>query len=434
MKRRININGMHCLSCEILLEKELKNLKWVKLLMVSHKKWVMEIDYSKKQDYEKVLKIIKNNWFSLKELWDVNKKENFLSNIIAILIILILSIFSYLFNLSAYIPDTSSLSYFSAFLVWIIASVSTCLAITWWIIIGFSKYIDSSHSKIWHFKVQIWFQFWRLLGFFLFWWVLWLTWQLINFNFSLSWFLTFFIWILLFYMGLHIMWIIPSITRFWVHMPKSFASKIEKLWKPHLSPLVWALTFFLPCWFTQSIQLLAVSSWNFWLWWFVMLFFALGTFPILFSVWLWASYFKEKPLVLLNKIIASLLIFFWLVTIFNSYKLINFDSIFNSWKKSSSISSIIDWNFEIIEVWHDGWNTVPREIILEKWKNYRVVVTPKQNGRWCMSTQFVPKLNSKVSYVKAWEKIVYEFIEAKPWEYEMLCASMWMLQWKIIVK
>jgi copper chaperone CopZ len=38
MKKIINIRGMHCMSCEILLEKELKNLKGVKLLSVSHKK------------------------------------------------------------------------------------------------------------------------------------------------------------------------------------------------------------------------------------------------------------------------------------------------------------------------------------------------------------------------------------------------------------
>ena len=38
MKKIIHITGMHCISCEILLEKELKKIAGVELIMLSHKK------------------------------------------------------------------------------------------------------------------------------------------------------------------------------------------------------------------------------------------------------------------------------------------------------------------------------------------------------------------------------------------------------------
>jgi sulfite exporter TauE/SafE len=170
---------------------------------------------------------------------------------------------SQLFDLYAYIPDTSSVNYFSAILIWIIASFSTCLAITGWIVIGFSRFLDKWHWFLGHLKVQTSFQIWRLVGFFIFWWILGYFGSFLNINFTINAVLTILVGFLLFYMWLNILWLVPSITKYWVHMPKSFVQKIEKLGQPKYAPIVWALTFFLPCWFAQTMQLLAIWSWSF---------------------------------------------------------------------------------------------------------------------------------------------------------------------------
>jgi hypothetical protein len=78
----------------------------------------MEIEYKNKSDYDKVVKAIEKNGF--KVVLDSDKKNkttNILSNIIAILVVMILFIFSQFFDLYKYIPDTSTLSYSGAFLV-----------------------------------------------------------------------------------------------------------------------------------------------------------------------------------------------------------------------------------------------------------------------------------------------------------------------------
>jgi len=170
MKKAIHVKGMHCISCELILEKWLKKISWADLIMVNHKKWILEIDYKTTSDYNKVVNLIEKNGFKVVEKWEKksnNTQSEFLWNIIAILVVVILFMTTKIFDLYSYLPDTSSMSYSSAFLVWIIASVSTCLAITGWIIIGFSRYIDSTNWTSDHIKVKLWFQIWRILWFFL---------------------------------------------------------------------------------------------------------------------------------------------------------------------------------------------------------------------------------------------------------------------------
>lgn len=437
MKKIIHIKWMHCISCELILEKGIKEISSVNLIMVDHKKGIVEIDFEEKSDYEKVIKIIEKNGFSVIEKWQKNINENnILSNIIAVLVVIILFITTQIFDLSTYLPDTSSLSYFSAFLIWIIASVSTCLAITGGIIIWFSRYIDSTHWIKWHIKVQLLFQIWRILWFFILWWILWLVWKVFTLSLSLTWIITYVVWFLLLYMGLNILGIIPSFTKLWIHMPKSFVSKIEKIWQPKFAPIVWALTFFLPCWFTQTIQLLAVSSGSFLIWWLVMMAFALWTAPVLFSVWLWSSYFKDKKFKLLNKIIWAIVIFLWIFTISNSYNLLQINNISDSQeiKQNTEQTQWENTQLQIVNVWFDGSQTVPETIKLKAWWNYKIIVTPTSNWKWCMSTQVIPDISKQVSYVLKWVPIEYEILNAKVWTYNIVCTSMWMKQGEIVVE
>lgn len=434
MKKIIQIKWMHCISCEMLLEKELKNIKDINLIMVSHKKGIMEVEYKTESDYKKIVKIIEKNNFKVIENKKSNFDEtNFLLNIIALLFVVILYISSKFIDFNSYIPNTNSINFVSAIFIWLIASLSTCLAITWGIIIGFSKYSWSKNNFLSDFKIQTFFQIWRIVGFFIFWWLLWLLWKSISINFTLTGILTLFISFILIYIWLNILWLLPSITKFGIHMPKSFVNKFQSFKNPKYAPFVWAMTFFLPCWFTQTMQLLAVSSWWFFTWWLVMMFFAIWTLPVLYSLWLGSSYFLNKDYKILNKLIWALIIFFWIFSFSNSYKLIDFLFVKN---ENTTIESINNLNQELeeINVSHNGWQTVPVFIKLKAWGNYKLIVTPSSNWLWCMSTQAIPRLSNKVSYVKSGVPIIYEIYNAKPWKYDIVCASMWMTQWQIIIE
>ncbi len=88
---------------------------------------------------------------------------------------------------------------------------------------------------------------------------------------------------------------------------------------------------------------------------------------------------------------------------------------------------------ETINVWHDGWSTTPNTINLKAWWNYKIIITPTSDWKWCMSTQAIPTLSKKSSYVKKWVPIEYEIYNAKVWTHNIVCTSMWMKQWKIVV-
>jgi sulfite exporter TauE/SafE len=360
--------------------------------------------------------------------------EVILNNIALYLWILVFFYLFSLINLYKYLPEINSVNYLWAFLVWIIASLSTCLAITWWIIIWFSRYFGEK-SWIWeNIKTQILFQVWRIWWFFILGWILWYIWNIFKIWYTISWILTFIVWFILLYLGLNIIWILPNITKFWFHLPKSFALKIEKIKNPKYALIIWALTFFLPCWFTQSIQLLAVNSWTFIGGWLIMLFFALWTTPVLFSVWLGSSYFKEKRFPLLNNAIWIFVILFWIVTITNSYNLINFRNMINNENEVVNVdNNISNKEIETVNVSHNWWSVEPKTINLKKWWNYKIIITPTKNWLGCMTTQLIPKLNSKVSYVQKWLPIIYDIINAKVWTYDIVCSAMWMEQGKIVV-
>ncbi len=437
MKKTIKIKGMHCISCEMILEKAFKKMDWVELISVNHKKAILELDIKENIEYEKIKEIIKENNFEVVEQENNNSWLNLDKILTNIAIYLWLAVFLYLFSmldLYKYLPDTSSLSLWWALLVWLVASLSTCLAITWWIIIWFSRYCDSSKWLYWHAKVQGFFQLWRIVWFFVLWWLLWIVWEVFSISMWMTWILSFIVWFIFLYMWLNIVWIMPSPTKFWLHMPKSFANKIESLSKPQYAPIIWALTFFLPCWFTQTMQLLAISSWSFITWWLIMAVFALWTMPVLFSVWLWSSYFKEKNFDILNKFIWLILVIFWFMTISSSYNLLSFTE---KQEEKVVVEKQIEKKeiiVETINVWHDGWQLDPQTTTIDSTKSYKFVITPDANGRWCMSTLVIPRINKEIHPVRKGVDIVYELNNLLPWKYPVVCSSMWMRQGEIIVK
>lgn len=96
------------------------------------------------------------------------------------------------------------------------------------------------------------------------------------------------------YMWLNILKIVPSLSSLWLNLPNKFWHKILNIKNPAFAPIIWVLTFFLPCWFTQAMQIYAASSSSFISGAMIMWIFALWTMPVLFLLGFWSSYFFDK--------------------------------------------------------------------------------------------------------------------------------------------
>jgi len=235
-------------------------------------------------------------------------------------------------------------------------------------------------------------------------------------------------------MWLHLLHILPNITSMWFHLPKSWSEKTLTTKNPIFAPLIGALTFFLPCGFTLSMQLIAVNTGSFRQWWLAMAIFALWTAPVLLAVWLWSSYIKEKKFWLLNTIIWTLIVFFWIFMISNGWRMLGWLSVFSDNTQSNNSQSSTNSDYERLEIGHDGLNIVPEIITLSAGKNYELIITPSENGKWCMSTLTIPGLDRSVNPIIKNKSIIYKFDNIKAGRYNVVCWTMWMYQWQIIVK
>lgn len=91
-------------------------------------------------------------------------------------------------------------------------------------------------------------------------------------------------------------------------------------------------------------------------------------------------------------------------------------------------------NTETINVWHTAFALDPETVILKAWKSYKLIVTPTENGWWCMYAMTIPGLDNNAYDIKKGVPITITINNAKAGSYDVVCTAMWMYQWSIIVQ
>ncbi len=426
MKTKLPIYGMHCKACELLVESRISELSWVQVKWISQTKNYIEVEVKNENDLEKIKEIITSLWYEIEK--KQKRKNNFFDYIIIFLLFVLFGILYFLFKDVSFVQNIANVqnaSLFVVVLIWLVASLSSCLAVTGWIVLWFSKYIDTSKNTFSGLKVHTQFHLWRILWFALGGWILgsigWYFWSLGILNT----FLLFLAGIFMIYMWLHILNIIPSLK---ISMPKVFGSKILNMKNPAFAPIIWALTFFLPCWFTQSMQVYAASSGSFITGALIMWAFALGTMPVLFLLGFGSSYFKNKDFHYANKAIWVMVVYFWI------FMLAWFSNLVALNTPNTHKMNLENVSFEQKTVLHNGWSLAEKEIYLEAGKNYKLNIIPTKDGSWCMSTLTIPGIDKTIHKVLAGKSIGIPIVNAKPGTYNIVCSTMWMKQWEIIIQ
>jgi len=64
MKSKLNVKGMHCKSCEILLKDSIEEIPEVKVLRADHKKGLLEVEHPKEK-IEQVKSIIRKEGYQV---------------------------------------------------------------------------------------------------------------------------------------------------------------------------------------------------------------------------------------------------------------------------------------------------------------------------------------------------------------------------------
>lgn len=437
------IGGTSCISCKTLIESELETLKGIKTTNVDYISGKATAQYDDTKINSKQIKgvikklgyeIIENDKTSLPK-----KKVNFKQWVLSILIVFaIYLIYTYLsrFNIIPDVNINENLSYPMALLVGVVASVSTCLMVVGAVVISFSaKYKNEGNFYQSSIKPHLLFHTGRLASFFILGGIL----GMIGYLFTIS--TTFMSWvsivvsIILFWLALDVLNILPAINFFQGGVNKKIGSKWQKLKnsKSSFAPLaLGALSFFLPCGFTQSMQVFAMASGSFLSGALIMSLFALGTLPVLMGLGIASNKFKNIKSGLFSKVAGIAIILFAFYTLSSALAVqgINFNFINDTSSQAKANTTKTSANEQVVEMVVDYKGYTPSVITLEKGIPVKWIIKGEQITG-CNNEIIVPSFNIKQKISKG-ENIV----RFTPYKEGTINFSCWMgmIRGKFIVQ
>lgn len=300
------VKGMHCASCEILIEKRLLEVKGVKAVEASVSKGEVLIESdgaifgvgSLNEIFKKEKYIFSNHAFESRE--PVSKKEIL---IIITAIVLLVGGFIIIGKLiPANLLAINSKSSLPAFFVFgLIAGISSCAALVGGLILSMSKQWGELHqgenSLVKKFEPHVLFNTGRLVSYGVFGMILGAIGSRLKLSFTFSSILVMFVSILMIFLGLQMLGL-KFFRGFRIGAPSFIARYVadEKNFQGRYMPfLMGAFTFFLPCGFTATVQGMALLCGSALTGGLIMMFFALGTLPSLLFIGFSSVNFLRKP-------------------------------------------------------------------------------------------------------------------------------------------
>ncbi len=296
-KKIVPIKGMHCKSCELLIESELKEVAGVGRVEVSHGKGAATVFYGgavpdaaavegaiRKAGYE-----VGRDAPSTLVSHDVSVYIDIVAALVFFALIYAFGRANGWFSLSLGTgAGFGSLSF--VLLVGLVAGISTCMAMVGGIVLGVSARYAEKHPEagtIEKFRPQLSFQAGRVGAFFLFGGLLGAFGSLFQLSSYATGVLSIVIALVMLILGLQLTGLFPQLETVRILLPKMFGKPFagKRSEYSHSRAMLLGMgTFFLPCGFTQAVQLYAIGSGSFLHGAFAMGVFALGTLPGLLGI------------------------------------------------------------------------------------------------------------------------------------------------------
>jgi len=286
-----HVTGTHCASCKILIEDILSQQDGIVEARVDLNNEVVEVVTAKDQAATELVgnlsAVISKNGYalSLQKISKnaVRKQDTWIAIPLGIGVLGLFFILqrSGVLNFGIGGP----ISPMTSFVIGLIASVSSCLAVVGGLVLSLSAKV--SQEKTSTFRNFFFFHTGRIVSFALLGGVLGAVGGLVRINFTLSTLLGLMAAIVMIMLGLDLSGILPKKN---ITLPSGAFRFFQRIGHKALTPFVLGFgTFFLPCGFTQSMQVAALSSGSFLSGLLIMLAFVMGTFPMLSALSFGAS-------------------------------------------------------------------------------------------------------------------------------------------------
>lgn len=278
-----HVSGTHCASCKILIEDVLNEQTGIENVYVNLKQETVSFDTSLDDSQHKLAEVltekIKHNGYSLsvekkaREKKDTGVIWQALPIGLALLALFFIVQKSGILNfgLGGIVTPVTS------FIIGLIASVSSCLAVVGGLVLSLSATV--SQDKISDVKPMMLFHGGRLISFAVLGGVLGAVGSAVGISFTFTAILGILASTVMILLGLNLVGVFEKNI---VALPSGIFSFFRKVEHKTMAPLLVGVgTFFLPCGFTQAMQVAALSSGSFFSGFLIMGTFALGTLPML---------------------------------------------------------------------------------------------------------------------------------------------------------
>ncbi len=309
-KTTLHIQGMHCPSCDILVADKFKEVKGVKEVKANFRSQKAEVCYSGRLDKNELNQKIQPFGYQIvdhaEEVMVQDPLSKRLTDAGAIAIVLfILYFFAQEFNLIPQFNGAVNLSLLTVFILGLIASTSTCMATSGALFMATvgklnqdSSTTDSQNnlgsSSL---MSALTFNVGRILSYGFFGFVVGLVGKTLVANFQLGSFLTLFVSVIMILIGLDMAKLLPFSAVIGSSITKGIFKRLEgRLIKnpQKTSFFLGAITYLLPCGFTQAVQVYALGTADPFKSSLIMMIFALGTVPALMAMGYASSFTKSS--------------------------------------------------------------------------------------------------------------------------------------------
>lgn len=298
-KTCLKIHGMHCASCEVLIERKLKQFPGIEKVNVDHVNGKADIYHSSFPGIEAFNKLLQNHGYTVSPWQNGSTTDEQLKNtskdyaemgtmfMILVAAYLILKQFNILpqnFGIS------ENMSFGFVFLIGLVAAMSTCIAVTGGLLVAVAAKYNEKYphlNGIQKFRPHIYFNIGRVISYTVLGGLVGALGSVISLSSRVNGILIVFVSFIMIVLGFQLLNLFSGLRRFQPKMPKFLAHKIHDLTgqdRKSTPFFLGASTFFLPCGFTQALQLYVLSKGDATTGALTMLAFSLGTLPALLSL------------------------------------------------------------------------------------------------------------------------------------------------------
>lgn len=397
-KTTLYIKGMHCPSCEVLMEDKFReegNIQEVKADFRSQK---VELSYTGKLHKDLLNAKIQPFGYQIEDKRELQleyEQDPLLKRFMDVSVIAIILFILYAIAQEAkLIPDINlagNLNYLSVFILGLVASTSTCMATSGAL---FLATVGKQNSK--NLIPAIAFNLGRVLSYGFFGFLAGFVGSVIITNLKFGTFLTFFVSLFMLLLGLDMAKIINIGSVLPTGLTKNIFEKLEQRLIKHPKKtafLLGAITYLLPCGFTQTVQVYVLGLASPIQSALTMVVFALGTVPALLLIGYFSSFTQSRYYPYFMKVVGVLVFVIGLSYFSNFLSLYGVNLNFNilSSKYQQTTDSVLESGFQTIRMNVNSNGYSPNVFTLKKGVPTKWIING-ENVFGCQGYLVAPKL------------------------------------------